>query len=113
MTTETRLHRLSGHRDNVTRLGIAASRRRVVSGSWDGTTRIWDLDSGVCLHILKTGRAGAVALSPDERYLVANSADGVPSVWDISSPPPAATPGCGHCPGCPAAQPTRVTMVRW
>ncbi|MBA2952016.1 WD40 repeat domain-containing protein [Streptomyces sp. PSKA28] len=56
----------------ITAIGIAAGARLAVSGQGDGTIRIWDLDRGVCTHVLDDhrGRVGEVALSDDGRHVL-------------------------------------------
>ena len=40
-----------------------------ISGSYDKTVRVWDLESGVCLKVLEghTDFVNSVALTPDGR----------------------------------------------
>jgi WD40 repeat protein len=59
--------------------------RRAVTGS-DHTVRVWDLDTGDCLHALSghTGRIGSVSLSPDGDLAV-SSDDRVVRLWDVAS----------------------------
>jgi WD40 repeat protein len=45
-----------------------ASPLLLISGSADGTVRIWDADSGDCLGILVAHDSGWAALRPDGRY---------------------------------------------
>lgn len=46
--------RLDGHRDAVTALAGVPGRHIVVSGGYDGRLRWWDVDSGECLHEVRT-----------------------------------------------------------
>ncbi|SCV69115.1 BQ2448_2135 [Microbotryum intermedium] len=43
---------LLGHGHNVCCLHASADGKRLASGSWDCTARIWDLESGGCLQVL-------------------------------------------------------------
>ena len=47
---------LSGHTWWVTSVSFSADGRYVVSGSRDGTVRVWDVSSGACLTVLRWGR---------------------------------------------------------
>jgi WD40 repeat protein len=58
--------------------------RRLVSGSWDQTVRVWDARSSAELARLR-GHAkwiSSVAFSPDGRHLVSGSWDQTARVWD-------------------------------
>jgi WD40 repeat protein len=57
---------------------------RLVSGSNDGTIRVWDPDDGTELGRLEghTGEVLSVGWSPDGTRLVSGSADGTIRVWD-------------------------------
>jgi WD40 repeat protein len=53
---------LQGHDDRVVELLFSADRRRLVSSSWDGSMRIWDVKSRKCLEIVNgTGDVSAIA----------------------------------------------------
>ena len=63
--------------------------RRCVSRSQESksTLRVWDLETGECLKILKGDgeRINAVALTPDGLTIVSGCADKTVRVWDVSS----------------------------
>ena len=58
--------------------------KRIVTGSSDGTARVWDAASGLDLLCLKghTGVVSSVAVTPDGRRIVTGSFDGTAKVWD-------------------------------
>jgi WD40 repeat protein len=60
---------------------------RAVSASYDGTLRLWDLESGQTIRRLEghTGVASAVAVTPDGRRAVSASGDNTQRVWDLES----------------------------
>ena len=82
------------HRDEAAREAADASRvsgvsvtldgRRAMSWSWR-TLRVWDLESGQCLHMLE-GYMGTVwTVTPDGRCAVSGNGDKTLRVWDLES----------------------------
>ncbi len=61
--------------------------RIAVSGSTDGTLRVWDVNSGQCLQTLEghTVCVDSLALSADSRIAVSGSEDGTLRVWNLQS----------------------------
>jgi WD40 repeat protein len=68
-------------------VGLHADGRRAVTGSYDKTARVWDLDTGACLRILEghTGCVTSVALHADGRRAVSGSTDNTLRVWDLDT----------------------------
>jgi WD40 repeat protein len=61
--------------------------RRIVSGSWDKSVIVWDLETGTPIHRL-TGHQGSVwsvAVSPDGRRVVSGSDDSTVAIWDLET----------------------------
>jgi WD40 repeat protein len=61
--------------------------RRAVSGSYEKTLRVWDLDSGECLLLLQghTESVYSVAVCTDGRRAVSGSLDKTLRVWDLKN----------------------------
>jgi WD40 repeat protein/serine/threonine protein kinase len=74
---------LGGHQGPVSALSLSADGRRVVTGSWDATLRLWDARSGRLL----TGCDGhtdyviSVAWAPDGRRLASGGLDQTLRLW--------------------------------
>jgi WD40 repeat protein len=75
------------HGAPIRRLAIDAAGRYVASGSWDKTVRVWELNTGRLLRILRPplgagneGRIEAVAMSPDGATIAAAGRTG--AEWD-------------------------------
>jgi WD40 repeat protein len=78
---------LFGGKSEVWCVAVTADGRRAVSGSWDATVRVWDLDAGRCLATLEghTSTVWGVAVTSDGRRAVSGSDDGTLRVWDLDA----------------------------
>jgi tRNA A-37 threonylcarbamoyl transferase component Bud32 len=78
---------LAGHTLAVSSVAISSDGKRIVSGSQDGTAKVWDAHSGKELFSLKghTGPVRSVAISGDGKRIVSGSQDGTAKVWDAHS----------------------------
>jgi WD40 repeat protein len=85
----TRLHRiLRGHSRRLYSVAFTPDGSLILTGSDDGTARVWDTESGSPLVLVKTedGRAlTSVTLSPDGTRILASSADAAARMWDVAS----------------------------
>ncbi|MEH1966041.1 WD40 repeat domain-containing protein [Nostoc sp.] len=81
------LHTLMGHSHIVCSLAISADGKMLVSGSWDQTIKIWQLETGELLHTLKghRDRVYAIALSPDGQIIASGSADKTIKLWHLQT----------------------------
>jgi len=79
------LRTLKGHTGGVYCVSVLPD-GRVVSGSWDNTLRLWDMNTGTCVHTLKghTGDVYCVSVLPDGR-VVSGSWDNTLRLWDMNT----------------------------
>ncbi|SCV70794.1 BQ2448_3556 [Microbotryum intermedium] len=80
---------LDGHTADVHALAwspsASARPRLVASASFDNTARLWDADTGVCLHTfaLHSDWLYSIAFSPNGAFLATGSNDGKLLVWRV------------------------------
>ena len=81
------LQQLMGHEADIVALAFDQHGRRLVSGSTDGTLRIWDVQSGAMLQRLNghTAPVTAVAINLDGCTLASNSFDLTIRLWDLTT----------------------------
>jgi WD40 repeat protein len=77
--------------DPRTSLGIG-SYGKILSGSRDRTIKIWDGDSGICLHTLKGHGGSVLCLEYDDNFLFSGSSDESVVVWDFKAMLEGSTP---------------------
>jgi WD40 repeat protein len=87
---------LSGHSRHVQALAISNDNHLLVTGSWDGTARVWDLTAkdplAARLLVLRGHEEMilAVAISSNNQQIVTASRDGTVRVWDLTAKDPSA-----------------------
>ena len=81
-----RLATLTGHSDIVTAVSFSPNGRYIVTGSYDGTAKVWNAATGKEIRTLE-GHGGAVTaagFSADSFLIVTGSADKTARVWDTA-----------------------------
>src|SRR5215468_7205492 len=84
----TRLRRvLKGHSREVRVAAYSPDGTRILTGSEDGTVRIWDTQSGVELAALqpKAGKIESAVFAPDGKRVAIAVGDATARIWDITS----------------------------
>ena len=77
----------SGHTRSINSVAYSAGGFRIATASDDGTARVWDAQSGLCLLTL-AGHAGGVsgaAFSPNGKVLATAGRDRTAKLWDAQS----------------------------
>ena len=78
---------LEGHSSWVYAIALSPDGKTLVSGSYDGQIKIWDLPSGALRQTLQAhvDAIEALVISPDGRFLVSGSWDNRVKVWDLKT----------------------------
>jgi guanine nucleotide-binding protein subunit beta-2-like 1 protein len=76
--------RLKGHGHYVQDVAISSDGQFALSGSWDGTLRLWDLNTGVTTRrfVGHSKDVLSVAFSADNRQIVSGSRDKSINLWN-------------------------------
>lgn len=81
--TRQRLMTFNGHTDWV--MAIQISGNNLISGSKDGYSKVWDVDSGEMLERLLVG-SPVVALAISQKNVIFSGERGLIGMWDTKSP---------------------------
>lgn len=80
------IKRLEGHHALVDRCCVFSNGTRMISASWDKTCKIWDLESGKCLHTCKDeNKVRGVAVYDNDKRAVCCGSGTWLSIWDIGT----------------------------
>jgi len=78
------LRTLEGHTERVESVSVTPDGRRAVSGSWDKTLRVWDLETGACLAVNRGNESWrAVAWCGRRNRIVAGSGTGEVAIFEL------------------------------
>ncbi|MCY2966228.1 MAG: protein kinase [Planctomycetota bacterium] len=77
---------LPEHTNEVRSAAFIPDGSRIVTGSMDGTAKIWNAKTGECLQTLRhVGGCESATFSQDGTRIVTTSADNTAKVWDVAS----------------------------
>jgi WD40 repeat protein/serine/threonine protein kinase len=82
------------HQSDVISVAFSADGGRLVSGSSDGTARVWDAHTGSASAppLVHTGEVVCASFSPDGQWVVSASFDHTARVWDARTGRPISAP---------------------
>ncbi|KAG2066758.1 hypothetical protein BDR04DRAFT_1029204, partial [Suillus decipiens] len=90
---------LQGHTSPVNSVSFSPDGTRIVTGSWDGTVRLWDAGTGESVGEPLRGHTSSilsVSFSPDGTRIVTGSQDRTVRLWDAWTGEPVGEPLRGH-----------------
>nr|NCR81091.1 WD40 repeat domain-containing protein [Microcystis aeruginosa K13-10] len=78
---------LKGHDDLVTSVNFSPDGKTLVSGSWDKTIKLWNVETGQEIRTLKGHDSAvySVNFSPDGKTLVSGSWDNTIKLWNLGT----------------------------
>ena len=76
-----------GHSSYITGVVITSDGKECISGSFDKTIRIWNLETGQCRRTLEghTDTVSTLALMPGGKRCISGSRDGTARVWNLET----------------------------
>jgi len=76
-----------GHTDRVTSVVFSPDGQQILSGSWDKTLKLWDVNTGSLVRSFTghTDSVNSVAFSPDGQTILSGSSDNTVKLWNVST----------------------------
>ncbi len=80
---------MQGHTNSVLSAAFSPDGHQIVTGSLDGTARVWDAEAGKTIAVLEghTGPVWSVGFGPDGERVVTASADATARIWRVFPTP--------------------------
>ena len=84
--TGERINRFTDiHGDHILDMDITADDSLIFSGSFDGTVRLWELETGNIVQAMDAGQVTGARFFPDETQSVTTDQNGELIVWDLTT----------------------------
>ena len=76
-----------GHTSSAYSVAITPDGKHIVSGSWDKTIKLWDINSGKEIRSFEghTNSVNSVTITPDGKHIVSGGYDITIKLWNINS----------------------------
>ena len=90
---------LTGHTDRIHSMTFSPDGNTLVTGSYDGTVRLWDVATHRQIGAPLAGHDGeiySVAFSPDGKVVASGADDGMVRLWDVATHRQIGAPLAGH-----------------
>lgn len=85
LKTKTLLRTFSGHEQSITSLAMSLDGKWAVTGSFDASLKIWEIDTGRCIRTF-TGLSSAIQavwIDPQHRFILSLIQGGTIQLWNI------------------------------
>jgi len=84
MRTREIVQTLTGHTDRVSKIMVHPLENKIISCSYDQTTKIWDIETGECLHTLDT-ETNIVRYHPENPNAIISVTKNKIKIWGIKT----------------------------
>ena len=76
---------LGSHKKVISSGSVFVKDNRIISGSWDKTIKIWDINTGECLKTLEGHTDNVNSVFVKDNLIISSSNDKTIKIWDINT----------------------------